>query len=86
MLAFLSMSTSLTFRLRTGTEREQMITKLSLAHQILSPYTAFIAVQAESSSDGTVESIVRHVPIQTVLNPESVSSMTARYEANALVF
>ena len=65
--------------------REQSITKLSLAHQILSPYTAFIAVQTENSVNGSAESIVRHVPIQTVQNHETVTQSVPalRYEENA---
>jgi hypothetical protein len=68
--------------------REQSITKLSLAHEILSPYTAFIAVQTESSANSNVESIVDHVLIQTVYDHDRTphDSKTPRYEANACAF
>ncbi|UJR20655.1 hypothetical protein I4U23_023777 [Adineta vaga] len=43
---------------------EERIMRLSLDHQILSPYTAFVGVESSSPKNNNTQSIVRHVPIQ----------------------
>jgi hypothetical protein len=49
---------------RNETTLEQRITTLSLNHQILSPYTAFVGVETTGPKINNTQSKVRHVPIQ----------------------
>ena len=56
--------------------REQSITQLSLAHQILSPFTAFIGVETIKSQTGNAQTEVRHVPIQISSRTEPLPSNT----------
>jgi hypothetical protein len=52
---------------------EQRITTLSLTHQILSPYTAFVGVETTSSKKNNTQMKVRHVPIQISKGDEPLS-------------
>ena len=55
---------NLSFYYRNNTTLEQRITTLSVNHQILSPYTAFVGVETTASKTNNTPSKVRHVPIQ----------------------
>lgn len=52
------------FNNRDETAREQRITALSLNHQILSPYTAFVGVETTGPRINVNQSQVRHIPVQ----------------------
>lgn len=52
------------FNHRNDSTLEQRITALSLNHQILSPYTAFVGVETNSQKHNNTLSQVRYVPIQ----------------------
>jgi hypothetical protein len=54
---------NLSFYYRNNSTLEQRITTLSLNHQILSPYTAFVGVETTAPKTN-ISSKVRHVPIQ----------------------
>ncbi len=49
---------------RTSPTLEQRITNLSINHQILSPYTAFVGVETTGPKINNTHSKVRHIPIQ----------------------
>ena len=49
---------------RTNSTLEQRIIALSLKHQILSPYTAFVGVETINSKNNYTDSKVRYIPIQ----------------------
>ena len=54
---------------------KQRITALSLTHQILSPYTAFVGVQKTMNrNDATAPPQIRHVPIQITKGDEHLFS------------
>ena len=61
------------FFFRNITNGEQRIRELSLQHQILSQYTAFVGVETEGPIQNTTNMTVRYVPIQ--LSKESEQSV-----------
>ena len=61
---------------------EQQIIALSLAHQILSPYTAFVGVETMiNRSDVTGPPIVRHIPIQISKDDEHLFFNHVQYDS-----
>ncbi|CAF3602122.1 unnamed protein product [Rotaria sordida] len=58
---------------------EQRITTLSMNHQILSPYTAFVGVETTSPKNNNTASKVRHIPIQISKGDEHLFESPSLY-------
>ncbi|CAF0876802.1 unnamed protein product [Rotaria sp. Silwood1] len=58
---------------------EQQITTLSMSHQILSPYTAFVAIETTGPKNNNTGSKVRHIPIQISKGGEHLFSHQSVY-------
>ncbi|CAF3425625.1 unnamed protein product [Rotaria socialis] len=64
---------------QNNTILEQRITMLSMNHQILSPYTAFVGVENTTTKYNNTQSKIRHIPIQIskgdehLFHPQSAS-------------
>ncbi|CAF1412354.1 unnamed protein product, partial [Didymodactylos carnosus] len=64
---------------KNETTVEQDIITLSMTHQILSPYTAFVGVENTTSKNNNTHSKVRHVPIQISKGDEHLFSSSRPY-------
>jgi hypothetical protein len=61
---------------------EERITSLSINHQILSPYTAFVGVESSISNNNSSPSKVRHVPVQIAKGDEHL--MRPSYSSSSM--
>ncbi|CAF1303922.1 unnamed protein product [Adineta steineri] len=61
---------------------EQRITNLSLNHQILSPYTAFVGVETTSPKNNNTYSKVRHTPIQISNDVKQLLNFQPSYQSS----
>lgn len=68
---------------RNNSTLEQRIITLSLNHQILSPYTAFVGVETTGPKVNNTNSKVRHIPIQISKGDEHLSDIQPLYGYSA---
>ncbi|CAF3519838.1 unnamed protein product [Adineta steineri] len=61
---------------------EERITKLSLNHQILSPYTAFVGVETTSPKNNNTYAKVRHIPIQISNDDKHLLNFQPSYQSS----